>query len=709
MSTPGTRMPEPRPSASPRLFVLLPIENDRDVLDPFLRRLRDFMSQRIWRYHVVAVDDGSSDGSADTLDRARAETPVEIITHRFPRGRRESLRDGVEWIADRCGDDDVAVILPPDRSDELAALPVMIAAVEAGADVVVAAAGERPAEPWRERALRVFLAALLRALFRVPGVRDYGSWFMAVRGRALRLVLQRHGGRLFEHSSDLSCTLELLVKLVHCGAASTEVALPMRGVRGHPPSPPRIDALRQYAALLRGLRRDRQAPPVPEMPAPLPRWEWAALGAIIAAGLAVRLYAIERIPEVVFHDECDNLVNVYQILNGKGPGLFGFDWKPQPAASVYVLSLFMRLGNSILTLRLPAALYSLAALIPFYVLLRRAVSAPAALLTVALLAGDIWYLHFSRAGWENVSTCLFLAGAALCTRDGIRSGRMRPFFSAGVWSALGAYGYFSGRAVALAVVAAILLALLRPVVPRGRLVAGLVLAVTTAFLLYTPQLPRIVSHWDLFQKRTRAVSILAEHPQRSLSATVGLLAWSFGRKARQLFVGRPAIDRYLRLDKGPLPAASTFLLGLGLLLSLFRWRDTWIWWVFLLVPFVVTQVLTTGDLNGARGIIFVPMLYLFVGLAVHAVWQVATAAARPLAAIVVAAGIALAASSTRQYFEWIQQPRVVEDLQPAISVAEFEDWQRHVVSWTARTNDFFNVYMWKDLQARRQAAPPTSP
>src|SRR5262249_17852888 len=147
------------------------------------------------------------------------------------------------------------------------------------------------------------------------------------------------------------------------------------------------------------------------------------------------------------HDECDNLVNVYQILRGRGPGFFGLDWKPQPAASVYLLSVAMRLGMSIVTLRLPAALLSVAALIPFYMLLRRTVVAPAALLATWLLATDVWYLHFSRAGWENIETCLPLLAGALLIGDGTRTGRLLPFVGAGVCAAGGAYGYFGGRAV----------------------------------------------------------------------------------------------------------------------------------------------------------------------------------------------------------------------------------------------------------------------
>jgi hypothetical protein len=200
----------------------------------------------------------------------------------------------------------------------------------------------------------------------------------------------------------------------------------------------------------------------------------------------VRLYALGDVPAVVFHDECDNLVNVYRILNGNGPGFFGLDWKPQPAASVYLLAAFMRLGMSVARLRLPAALFSVAALIPFYLVVRRAVAAPAALLATALLATDVWYLHFSRAGWENVDTCLFGLAAALCVGNALRTGRLTSFAWVGWWSALGAYGYFAGRAILPAVVLACALSLAWPWISRVRIIAGAGLATVLAAVLFAP-------------------------------------------------------------------------------------------------------------------------------------------------------------------------------------------------------------------------------
>jgi hypothetical protein len=443
------------------------------------------------------------------------------------------------------------------------------------------------------------------------------------------------------------------------------------------------------------------------------RWEWIGLAAILSAALAIRLYALDRIPAVVFHDECDNLVNVYQILNGKGPGFFGLDWKPQPAASVYLLSLSMRVGMSIWTLRLPAVLFSVAALIPFHLLARRTLGVPAALLTTGLLATDIWYLHFSRSGWENIETCLFLMTAALCICDGVRSGRLRSFAGAGACAALGAYGYFGGRAVLPTVLLIGLLSLLRPSIPRRRLVGGILLMLAVALLLFAPQLRTVVSKWDTFQRRSRDVYILAGSKTMPVVEQLSILARSFVSKGQQLFsehipIGIERGNRYLPMSTGAFTRPTAALLGAGMIISVFWLSETWLWWLLLLLPFVLTEVLTRGSLNGARGVIFVPVLYLFVGLSIHLAWRLCRRVWRPLAALVVVGVIALCLSTTRRYFEWAQSPELLFALEPAIPVAEFPEWQAFQLE-KAKTGELFNVLMWKNRERQRTAQQFANP
>jgi hypothetical protein len=453
--------------------------------------------------------------------------------------------------------------------------------------------------------------------------------------------------------------------------------------------------------------------PITPISAVLP--EWVALALVLAAALAVRLYAIERVPSVVFHDECDNLVNVYQILNGKGPGFFGFDWKPQPAASVYLQSVSMRLGMSVFALRFPTALLSVLALLPFYFLARRTVAAPAAMLATLLLAGDVWYLHFSRTGWEVVFVCLFLLAGALTLERAVSTGRVRSFVWAGGWSACGLYGYVSGRLVLPALLSIGFIELAWAGRERRRLAIGLLLMCLTSALLFAPQVPGIVSNWERFQSRTRFVYLLSgDNQDLPTVEKVSLVASNFAWKAQQLFTShipvppiRERPDRYLRVDAGALARPTTALLVAGMILSvsgIALFRSTWRWWILLVLPFFATQALTIGSLNGSRGIIFLPVLYLFVALVLDHAWRVSIRFPRLLAPLLIAGTVALAASTTLDYFRWARSPELLQALQPAIPVAEFPQWQAYTLRWIAENDGFFNLQMWTEIR-EQQAVP----
>lgn len=430
------------------------------------------------------------------------------------------------------------------------------------------------------------------------------------------------------------------------------------------------------------------------------------MAGVAAAALLLRLYALDRIPAVVFHDECDNLVNVYQILHGRGPGFFGIDWKPQPAASIYIVSLAVRAGMSVFSLRAVTALFSVAALVPYYLLLRRAVSAPAALLASWLLATDIWYLHFSRAGWDNVFVCVPVTAAALSIDAAVATGRVRHFAWAGVWSAIGAYGYPAGRLILPAVVLASVVGLLARRGQRRRIAAGVAVTVVVALALCVPQLPTALRDWDRYQSRARLVSVLAgENQQKSAPEKLGIVLANFAGKAKQLltdWIPKPKDEfpeRYLRAEDGAFTRPTVVLLICGMLLSVtsLTWLSaTWLWWVFLLVLFFGTQALTAGSsLNGARGVIFVPILYLFVGLALQQIWAVARRWGRLGAGLVIVAVLVLSAWTTSQYFRWVQSPATLDALQPAIPVEEFPAWQARAYEWTRDRDGFYNLTMWE--------------
>lgn len=439
-----------------------------------------------------------------------------------------------------------------------------------------------------------------------------------------------------------------------------------------------------------------------------PWWEWVALSTLLLLALGFRLWAVDRIPSVLVGAEYDNLSNVEQILNGRGPGFFGLDRKLEPAAGVHLLSLAMRLEPSVFAVRWPAAVLGAAGLIPFYLLLRRAVAAPAALLAAGLLAADPWSVHFSRTGRFPVAAALCLVAAGLCIRTAVRGGRYRSFVAAGWWAAAGAYTGMAGHAVLPAVLSVGVLGLLRPMGSRRRLVTGLLVTFAATVLFFSPQL-RGDSRWTTVQDRDRLFDIRGgPNTHAPWSEKAWSVAANFREKAHDLLArdttaapGPRTPMAAVAVDGGPPPAGGMLsrpiavLVVLGLCGSLAWFAETWIWWVVLLVSFTLTEALIVGSLDGARALLVLPFLYLFVGISLQILWNLCARLYRPSRALVVIGVVALAASAGRQYVTWVSSPPVLAAFEPAVPVAEFPDWQQFVRQWTATHYGPFTIQMWK--------------
>lgn len=431
------------------------------------------------------------------------------------------------------------------------------------------------------------------------------------------------------------------------------------------------------------------------------RAELLALGGILLYALVVRLAWLETVPPNVTADEADNLQWVYRIIAGKGPGPFGLDWKPLPAFGTYVLAGSMSLfGWSIPAMRLPSVILSTAALVPFFLLARRVAGPRAALLAAALLATNAWYLNFSRSGWENVWVALFLLGALLCLELGLERNRRRFFVGAGIFSALGLYGYFAGWSVILILLAYLPLALWRWRSRWRRVLAGYAVLVAVAAALYAPQARTMAAEWQHASQRQRAVTVLdPAAPTQQAIATLWQQAVTTGRAFVLLEPKLPYNGRYNQVDAGVLNPATALLYWAGLAVGLWRWRATALWWLALLVGLVPIQVITQGAPDGARAVPFAPILYLFVALALGEALRRLRAVrwAFPALALLVAL---VSLRTWTDYLSWMQTPQVAQARQPAVEVAEFPTWQALQMEDTRAGRGGFNVGQW---HARRDS------
>lgn len=78
-----------------RLSVIMPVHNEADTIDEILRQVRlvDLDGREI---EIVAVDDGSSDGTSEKLEAYSAAPDVVVIRHEVNRGKGAAIRTGLD-------------------------------------------------------------------------------------------------------------------------------------------------------------------------------------------------------------------------------------------------------------------------------------------------------------------------------------------------------------------------------------------------------------------------------------------------------------------------------------------------------------------------------------------------------------------------------------------------------------------------------------
>jgi SAM-dependent methyltransferase len=206
-----------QPSSALRLSVIVPVYNERHLVDASVRRLLSISSPRIASLEVIVVDDGSTDGSGEVLERLRQEFPALVLVRQEKNaGKGAALRNG---IARATGD--VITFHDADLEYDPGDLPeIMAPFVEAGADAVYGSrymvARYRRALGFRHSMVNRVLSTLTN-LFTDLNLSDVETCYKAVRTPLLKSIPIR--------SNDFRIEIELTSKLAKRGAHIFEVPI----------------------------------------------------------------------------------------------------------------------------------------------------------------------------------------------------------------------------------------------------------------------------------------------------------------------------------------------------------------------------------------------------------------------------------------------------------------------------------------------------
>lgn len=201
----------------PHLSLVIPAYNEAERIGPSLEKIRSYLGARPYSAELIVVDDGSTDGMPQLLERMQSGRPeLRILRHTPNRGKGYSVRCGMlEARGEFVLFSDADLSTPVEELDKL--LRIM---EESGADAV---AGSRAMErklvgihqPWYREYAGRFFNQLVR-LFSGLELKDTQCGFKLYRRATTR------GAFLAQRTEGFGFDVEVLFLIRHAGGRIVE-------------------------------------------------------------------------------------------------------------------------------------------------------------------------------------------------------------------------------------------------------------------------------------------------------------------------------------------------------------------------------------------------------------------------------------------------------------------------------------------------------
>ncbi len=201
-----------------RVWVTVPTYNEVENIELLARRVRDALPGA----HILVVDDGSPDGTADKAEALDADLGgIEVLRRPKKMGLGSAYRAG-HAIGIARGYD-VMVQIDADLSHDPADLPRLVAAIDRGADLAIGSryvpGGSVPNWPKHRLALSYWGNRYAAFCLGVP-VRDTTAGYRAYRASILDAM-----GFATTHSTGYGFQIEMTYRVLQAGGTIEEVPI----------------------------------------------------------------------------------------------------------------------------------------------------------------------------------------------------------------------------------------------------------------------------------------------------------------------------------------------------------------------------------------------------------------------------------------------------------------------------------------------------
>jgi dolichol-phosphate mannosyltransferase len=212
------------------LYVVVPVLDEAPNMPRLLEGLREIAAEVAGAYavHVVLVDDGSRDGTAERARELSGTLDLEVLRHPRNLGPGRAFATGFAHVAPRLRPLDFVVTMEGDNTSRHELLGQMLTRTREGYEVVLASpylygGGIMNTTTWRVVVSHVANAFVKEALG-IHGIVTMSSFYRLYAASALRRLQAAYGPGILERAGFESM-VELIMKMTYVGVTLSEVAM----------------------------------------------------------------------------------------------------------------------------------------------------------------------------------------------------------------------------------------------------------------------------------------------------------------------------------------------------------------------------------------------------------------------------------------------------------------------------------------------------
>lgn len=433
---------------------------------------------------------------------------------------------------------------------------------------------------------------------------------------------------------------------------------------------------------------------------------------ITGVGLLLRVINLTTIPAGLHGDEAIVGMEGQRVLREGLIPPYSSSALGQPTGPFYLSAFTVWLWeNTVFAVRISAAIFGTLAIPALYLVVRRSLGIPVALMSATLLAALGWHIHYSRIAFPLPAWPLWVILTVGTIAQATRTGSYLWWAAGGAMSGSGMYVYNAHPLTLLILclfVGAFLLSRrpfdVRSVFARGATFAGALLASLLPMLWF------ILNNFTMYSQSITRHSVRDTEEWQSLDgplAQVGFVLEDYFQFWRRLSFS-PEIDYVDATGITAVVSPALVLLGLlGMAIALLRIRAPIVWlgaMLVLLMPFA-TVLTEQGEMR--RTLIIAPFLAMFSAIGVVEVIRISRAQARPALTWLALAGLAVIVGTgvtgdLRNYF----LVHAESDTQRWIFAEEFYDASMYIRDLPDDHRVYFMSDRWSfDYEPRQFLAP----